>query len=49
MKKSTKSVLTSRLMKEIENHPHRDELLTLMAEQVQQDTYIMQDMQAVKL
>ena len=42
MKKSTKSVLTSRLMKEIENHPHRDELLTLMAEQIEQDTHIMQ-------
>ena len=40
MKKSTKLVLTSRLMKEIENHSHRDELLTLMAEQIKQDTHI---------
>ena len=46
MKKSTKSVLTSRLIKEIENHSHRDELLTLMAEQVQDDTHIVP---AVKL
>ena len=42
MKKSTISTLTSRLMKEIEAHPHRNELLTLLAEQVQDDTHIVQ-------
>ena len=39
MKPSTFEALCEQLHKELQRHPHKDELLTLMEAQVSDDTY----------
>ena len=39
MKNRTQEIRLQELIKDIKNHPHKEELLTLMNEQVSDDTY----------
>lgn len=42
MTNRTQMIRFQELIKDIKNHPHKDELLTLMNEQVTDDTYKLQ-------
>ena len=39
MRKRTQEIRLAELIKEIKDHPHRDELIAIMNEQVSDDTY----------
>ena len=39
MKNRTQEIRLQELIKDIKDHPHRDELLSIMHEQVADDTY----------
>jgi len=40
MRKRTQEIRLAELIKEISNHPNRDELIKLMHEQVKEDTLV---------